>query len=60
MRSGAPMSFVLTITTRNNNNLVKYKARMANERRKQAVKWLRRQAEQKKPDAKDAPCLHQM
>jgi hypothetical protein len=50
------MSFVQTITTYNHNNLVKQKAQMANERRKQALKWLGRNSEKKKQHTKDAPC----
>jgi cell division protein FtsL len=50
------MSFTKTITTYKNNNLVKHKAQLANERRRQAQNWLRRQAEQKKLP-KDAPCF---
>jgi hypothetical protein len=45
------MSFTQTITSYNNNNLVKHKAQMINERRRQSQAWLRRQEEQKKPGA---------
>lgn len=49
------MSFVRTITTYNNNNLVKHKAQMINERRRQSQTWLGRQEEQKKPCAPHRP-----
>jgi hypothetical protein len=45
------MSFCRTITTYNSNNLVEHKAQMINDRRRQSQAWLRRQEEQKKPDA---------
>jgi hypothetical protein len=43
------MSFTRTITTYNNNNLVKHKAKEINERRRQAQAFLRRNSDQKKP-----------
>jgi hypothetical protein len=45
------MSFMRTITTYDNNNLVKHKAQMINDRQRQSRAWLRRQEEQKKPGA---------
>jgi hypothetical protein len=45
------MSVTKTISTYNNNNLVKHKAQMINERRRQSQVWLRRQEEQKEPGA---------
>jgi hypothetical protein len=49
------MSLCRTITTYNNNNLVKHKAELANERRRQSQAWLRRQEEQKKSGAPHRP-----
>jgi hypothetical protein len=49
------MSFVRAITTYNNNNLVKHKAQLANERRRQSQAWLGRQEEHKKPGAPHRP-----
>jgi hypothetical protein len=48
------MSFVITITTYSNDS-AKDKAKLANDRRKQAQNWLRRQAEGKKSGAPHRP-----
>ena len=47
------MSFVLKITNYDNVKADKYKAKRANESRKQSQAWLKRQSEQKKQPLKD-------
>jgi hypothetical protein len=46
------VSFVMTVQTYNKDS-AKDKAKLANDRRKQAQSWLRQQAEQKKPFKSD-------
>jgi hypothetical protein len=53
MRNGVPMSFNKMVITHNSGNLVKYKAKEINERRRQAQAFLRRKADQKKQPVKE-------
>lgn len=56
------MSFARTITSYSDNHSAKQKAKMVNERRKQALKWLGRNKNQKKPSIsvdRSAPCFRQ-